>query len=323
MSPGTHTGARRHYLRPHPKNSGDCAFISVLRFGMTPLQRVATLLLVCVTWRAPQVVADVSASTLQGPNSIPVSANAWAIGSVSAGCSQCRDSGNCSVAMNDTLSGVFCGDLHASADTQPCCCPYFTECRVTRQSKTCKCGGPWPFAIRHERLSVTEPVNETEILTEENISPEVDDPMSNQMSVSTEILIHLSAYLALFVFAMYVDQWVECFSDFRRNQMVAYGEAVDMKLLRFRQRFGKRRRDSQTDTETDDNLPLLVLESPAPTSRPAFTFEESEVEDSPKDAVEKAASEQVIVVTVPVDVVQEVNTSPPTSPLELEEIPLE
>ncbi|KAI9993294.1 hypothetical protein PInf_015372 [Phytophthora infestans] len=146
------------------------------------------------------------------------------------------------------------------------------------------------------------------------------------MSVSTEILIHLSAYLALFVFAMYVDQWVECFSDFRRNQMVAYGEAVDMKLLRFRQRFGKRRRDSQTDTEIEDNLPLLVLESPAPHSRPVFTFDESlesELEITHQDAVKEAASEEVVVVTVPVDAVQEVCASPPTSPIELEEIPLE
>ncbi|KAG3170627.1 hypothetical protein PI124_g1037 [Phytophthora idaei] len=295
------------------------------------LQRVATLLLVCAACRAPQVVASVSASSLQGPSAVPVSplsvpVAVWSVGSVATGCSQCRDSGNCSVAMNDTSSGVFCGDLHASADTQPCCCPYYTECRVTSKSKTCDCGGPWPFAIRHERLSVTEPVNETETLVEENITPQVGDPMNNQMSVSTEILIHLSAYLALFVFAIYVDQWVECFSDFRRNQMVAYGDAVDMKLLRFRQRFGKRRRDSQTDTETDDNLPLLVLESPAPTSRSAFTFDEvaeAEVEDTVKKAVEEAASEEIVVVTVPVDVVQEVSTSPPTSPIELEEITLE
>lgn len=150
------------------------------------------------------------------------------------------------------------------------------------------------------------------------------DPMDDQMSVSTEILIHLSAYLALFVFAMYVDQWVECFSDFRRNQMVAYGEAVDMKLLRFRQRFGKRRRDSELDTaESDDNLPLLVLQSPAPTSSPVFTFDEEALEADLADAAQR--EEDVVVVTVPVDVVQEVsaNASPPESPSELEEVPLE
>ncbi|KAG6574694.1 S-adenosylmethionine:tRNA ribosyltransferase-isomerase [Phytophthora cinnamomi] len=153
--------------------------------------------------------------------------------------------------------------------------------------------------------------------------------MDDQMSVSTEILIHLSAYLALFVFAVYVDQWVECFSDFRRNQMVAYGEAVDMKLLRFRQRFGKRRLDSEVDTaETEDNLPLLVLQSPAPSSSPAFTFDEVP-EAEPADAAEKegeekeSVSEHVVVVTVPVDVVQEVSMSPPESPSELQEIPLE
>ncbi|KAL3659550.1 hypothetical protein V7S43_015537 [Phytophthora oleae] len=168
--------------------------------------------------------------------------------------------------------------------------------------------------------------NETEVLEQENFT--LDVPKDNQMSVSTEILIHLSAYLALFVFAMYVDQWVECFSDFRRNQMVAYGEAVDMKLLRFGQRFGKRRRDSKTDTETDDNLPLLVLKSPAPTSRPVFTFasdSDAELEDSTKGIGKKkeAVPDEVIVVTIPVDVVQQVSASSPTSQAELEEIPLE
>ncbi|POM73183.1 S-adenosylmethionine:tRNA ribosyltransferase-isomerase [Phytophthora palmivora] len=172
-----------------------------------------------------------------------------------------------------------------------------------------------------------EAANETETLVQDSFTPETDDPMVDQMSVSTEILIHLSAYLALFVFAVYVDQWVECFSDFRRNQMVTYGEAIDMKMLRFRQRFGKRRRDSEADTETDDNLPLLVLESPAPTSRPAFTFEEgseSEIVDNMKVVEEKeVAPEEIVVVTVPLDVVQEIGTSPPESPVELEEIPLE
>ncbi|KAK1938027.1 hypothetical protein P3T76_009177 [Phytophthora citrophthora] len=227
--------------------------------------------------------------------------------------------------MNETSSGVFCGDLHAADGVQPCCCPYYTSCRVTSKSSTCECG---VFAIRHERLSVTEEVNETETLERESFTVETDDPMDNQMSVSTEILIHLSAYLALFVFAVYVDQWVECFSDFRRNQMVTYGEAVDMKILRFRQRFGKRRRDSKTDTETDDNLPLLVLESPAPTSRPVFTFtidSDDELETSTEETVKEneAVPDEVTVVTIPVDAVQEVSASSQTSQTELEEIPLE
>ncbi|KAF1795225.1 hypothetical protein GQ600_5389 [Phytophthora cactorum] len=73
------------------------------------LQRVATLLLVCAACRAPQVVASVSASSLQGPSAVPVSplsvpVAVWSVGSVATGCSQCRDSGNCSVAMNDTSS---------------------------------------------------------------------------------------------------------------------------------------------------------------------------------------------------------------------------
>ncbi|KAE8980582.1 hypothetical protein PR001_g24240 [Phytophthora rubi] len=140
------------------------------------------------------------------------------------------------------------------------------------------------------------------------------------MSVSTEILIHLSAYLSLFVFAVYVDQWVECFSDFRRNQMVTYGEAVDMKLLRYRQRFGKRRLDSEADNaEADDNLPLLVLQSPAPTSSRAFTFDE-DIPQARKEGEEKdSVTDHVVVITVPAHVVQEV----PESPSGLQEIPLE
>ncbi|OWZ02380.1 hypothetical protein PHMEG_00026067 [Phytophthora megakarya] len=176
-----------------------------------------------------------------------------------------------------------------------------------------------------------EAANETETLIQDSFTPDTSE--DDQMSVSTEILLHLSAYLALFVFAVYVDQWVECFSDFRRNQMVTYGEAIDMKMLRFRQRFGKRRRDSEADTETDDNLPLLVLESPAPMSRPAFTFAEASDSESEVTAVEEvkgvnevkeAAPEDIVVVTVPVDVVQEVHVdASPESPVELEEIPLD
>ncbi|KAG1708608.1 hypothetical protein DVH05_022235 [Phytophthora capsici] len=284
------------------------------------LRHPVLLLLISAASIAPQVIASVS--------TVPVnllSVEAPSFGSIAAGCSLCRDSGNCSVAMNDTSSGVFCGDLHTANGAQSCCCPYYTSCRVTSKSSACECG---VFAIRHERLSVTEEVNETEIVEQESFTLEADHAMDNQMSVSTEILIHLSAYLALFVFAVYVDQWVECFSDFRRNQMVAYGEAVDMKLLRFRQRFGKRRSDSKTNPETDDNLPLLVLESPAPVSRPVFTFandSDDDLEDTPEGTVKEceAVPEVITLVTIPVDAVQEVSTSSPASPAELEEIPLE
>ncbi|GMF10968.1 unnamed protein product [Phytophthora lilii] len=298
-------------------------------------------MLVCAVCSSSKATADVSVNLPQGQGAAPVSplrVDASTIGSVAAGCGVCRDSGNCSIAMNDTSSGVFCGDLHTAARLEPCCCPYYTECRVTSKSLVCECGGAWPFptqleAQRHERLSATEAANETEMQVEDIFTPEVD-PMGSQMSVSTEILIHLSAYLALFVFAMYVDQWVECVSDFRRNQMVAYGGAVDMKMLRFRQRFGKRRQESEADTETDDNLPLLVLESPAPTSSPAFTFDEvagTEHADTELAKTEvgdiigeetKAVPKEVVVVTVPVDVVEEVSTSHPEPPAELQDIPL-
>ncbi|GMG14649.1 unnamed protein product [Phytophthora fragariaefolia] len=295
----------------------------------------AALLLVSVAYGAARVAADESANAaklLLQPNTESVNAprgDISKIGSVATGCLQCRDSGNCSIAMNDTSSGVFCGDLHTAATVQACCCPYYTECRVTSTSSTCECGGSWSLPVqlgsrRHERLSATEAADEAEPRVEDE---PIQDPLDNQMSVSTEILIHLSAYLALFVFAVYVDQWVECFSDFRRNQMVAYGEAVDIKLLRFRQRFGKRRRDSEAEIEANDNLPLLVLQSPAPISSSAFPFDdvpEAEIIDTSrveggKDFVE----EQTVVVTVPQDVVQEVSISPSETPSELQEIPLE
>ncbi|KAL4086636.1 hypothetical protein PRIC1_013698 [Phytophthora ramorum] len=295
------------------------------------LRRSVALLLLGAVCSVPHVAAKVSA---QGQNAVPLSpvrVVSSSVGSVAAGCSLCRDSGNCSVATNDSASGVFCGDLHAEANTQPCCCPYYTECRVTSKSLTCECGGAWSAQLeaqRHERLSATEAANETEVhQVQDSFAASEAHLKDSQMSVTTEILIHLSAYLALFVFAAYVDHWVECFSDFRRNRMVAYGEAVDMKMLRFRQRFGKRRRDSEVDTDADDNLPLLVLQSPAPTSSPAFTFAnvpEAEVADIPvADEQKEPLPEEVVVVTVPVDAVQEVSTSLPESLAELQEISLE
>ncbi|CAI5745983.1 unnamed protein product [Peronospora destructor] len=251
------------------------------------------------------------------------------IGSVTAGCFLCRDSGTCSMAMNDTSSGVFCGDIHATAaKTQPCCCAYYIECRVTSTAQTCECGGAWPFALRHERLTAIEEVaNETENFARVGFTSESHDPIDSQMSVLTEILIHLSAYLALLVFAVYVDKWVECFRDFRRNQMVTYSKATDTKLLRFHQRFGKRRRDTETDGETEDNLPLLVLESPMPTSRPAFTLDAISDADSLQQEKDKEESTavfgQVLVATAAVDVIREQSIRPPESPTKLKDISLE
>jgi len=301
---------------------------------MASRRQAAWLLLLCagVYGASSPAAADASATSAklqQKPHATPIDphrVNVASSGSVAAGCSLCRDSGNCSVAVNDTASGVFCGDLHLTASSQPCCCPYFTECRVTSKSQACECSGAWPFTAqqRHERLAATEAANETQPLPAQDSFLPQDDPMDSQMAVSTEILIHLSAYLALFVFAVYVDQWVECFSDFRRNRMVTYTEAVDMKLLRFRQRFGKRRRDSEVGTETDDNLPLLVLESPAPSSSPVFTFGEVPEAATDSDTGEnEAPPEQCVMVTVPDDAVREVSASPPVAPMELEEIPLE
>lgn len=273
---------------------------------MPKLFRVAAGLVVCTACRASQVNANVSADFLQEPSVTPF--RSLYVGSVTAGCSLCRDSGNCSIAMDNTSPGVFCGDLRTSTYAQPCCCPYFTECRVTSTSLYCNCGGMWPSAIRHERLSTSEPFD-TDTLTRENTLPGMVDPIVDQMSISTEILIHLSVYLALFVFAMYVDQWVECFRDFRRIEMVSYSEDVNMRLLRLRQRVSKRRRISQTATEMDDDQPLLSSESSAPTSTSNFIIDTMNVEDTIHKSVgeRNVVLEEVAVITVPVDAVQEVD----------------
>ncbi|CAH0492625.1 unnamed protein product [Peronospora farinosa] len=289
------------------------------------LQHSVAVLLICISATSAHLVQEPmkKAHTNSRRVSVP------SIGSVAAGCSLCRDSGACSMAMNDTSSGVFCGDIHATVTKkQPCCCAYYTECRATSTAQTCECGGGWPFALRHERLTAIEEVaDDTEKLVRDSFTSASHDPMDSQMSVLTEILIHLSAYLALLVFAVYVDKWVECFSDFRRNQMVTYSKATDTKLLRFRQRFGKRRRESQTDGEIEDNLPLLVLESPIPTSRPPITFDaisdaDSLQQEKDKEESTEEVSDQVLVITATVDVVQEVSIRPNESPTELKDIPL-
>ncbi|CAH0514491.1 unnamed protein product [Peronospora belbahrii] len=236
------------------------------------LQCFITVLLFCVSTTKAEIVQN----SIVAPLTIPLHVEVPSGGSVAAGCSLCRDSGTCSMAMNDTSSGVFCGDIHATAvETLPCCCAYYTECRATSTAQTCECGGAWPFDLHHERLAATEIAfaNDTGSRFRHRFRPKDDGPMDNEMSAITEIFIHLSAYLALFVFAVYVDQWAECFGDFRRNQMVTYDKASDTRLLYFRQRFRKRRRSSQTDGKHDDNLPLLLFESPTPTVKPAFTFD--------------------------------------------------
>ncbi|KAL7682614.1 hypothetical protein Plhal304r1_c047g0128331 [Plasmopara halstedii] len=224
---------------------------------MPRFQRVGAQFIVFVAFEVSQYAADVSTQSSPDPSVMPF--QSVDAGSVSAGCVLCRDSGNCSIAMNNTSSGVFCGDLLYSTDTQPCCCPYFIDCRVTSKSSSCDCG----FTMRHERLSAAESPFESTQEVFENKNPELNDPVIEEMSISTEILIHISAYLAFFVFAMYVDQWVECCSDFRRNQMVSYSEDVNLKLLRLRQRFSMQRCNPQSSTGTGDDLPLLESESSA------------------------------------------------------------
>ncbi|CEG43186.1 uncharacterized protein PHALS_13400 [Plasmopara halstedii] len=203
---------------------------------MPRFQRVGAQFIVFVAFEVSQYAADVSTQSSPDPSVMPF--QSVDAGSVSAGCVLCRDSGNCSIAMNNTSSGVFCGDLLYSTDTQPCCCPYFIDCRVTSKSSSCDCG----FTMRHERLSAAESPFESTQEVFENKNPELNDPVIEEMSISTEILIHISAYLAFFVFAI---------------------EDVNLKLLRLRQRFSMQRCNPQSSTGTGDDLPLLESESSA------------------------------------------------------------
>ncbi|RLN59987.1 hypothetical protein BBJ28_00001367 [Nothophytophthora sp. Chile5] len=272
------------------------------------LRRTAALLLICAACKAPGAAGAQPNSNEKLLDPIRVDATSFGTlrnGSVGAGCALCRDSGNCSVAASDAASGVFCGDLHTSATVQPCCCPYYTECRVTNESVACECGGAWPFASelelqQRERLTAADPANNTETHDSDVLET---DGVNDDMALSTEILIHLSAYLGLFVFAVYVDQWVDCFSDCRRNQMVAYGPGTNKRTLRFRRRFGKRRRgsDAGEDLEADDKRPLLVV---TPSSTPLIASPSTS--DSNAAAFVVTQEQQIVVVTIPADAVQEV-----------------
>lgn len=151
------------------------------------------------------------------------------------GCALCRNSGNCSIAVDNASSGVFCGDLAASKE--PCCCPYQSECRVTKSSSVCKCTseGYDESFYRSAR---------GRLQAEEAAAPDYQD---TQMSASTEILIHLSAYLALFVIATFVDDWVDCCRDFRRSQLVY--NALDKGIMRLKEKH-KRRREATSSART-------------------------------------------------------------------------
>lgn len=57
-------------------------------------------------------------------------------GMLDQGCRACR-TGNCSVAVENALPGVFCGDLVMTL--QPCCCSFRNECMTTIFSESCEC----------------------------------------------------------------------------------------------------------------------------------------------------------------------------------------
>lgn len=58
-------------------------------------------------------------------------------GMLDQGCRACRGGGNCSLAVENALPGVFCGDLVMTL--QPCCCSFRNECMTTIFSESCEC----------------------------------------------------------------------------------------------------------------------------------------------------------------------------------------
>lgn len=203
------------------------------------------------------------------------------------GCALCRNSGNCSIAVDNEASGVFCGDLAESKT--PCCCPYQTECRVTKSSASCECSSE-----REEEDSLLR-AGRAGRLQAEDVSEE--DGQMDEMSASTEILLHLSAYLLLFVVATFIDDWVDCCRDFRRSQFVK--TAVDKSIVKLKHKYARRRAmrgfsshqaatlfsDSEEEDEEafgdlpegTDNAPLLVAMSPAARTASAEAAEAAEV----------------------------------------------
>ncbi|EGZ21705.1 hypothetical protein PHYSODRAFT_488541 [Phytophthora sojae] len=53
------------------------------------------------------------------------------------GCAMCRNGENCSLAVHNQSSGVFCGDVLSTF--QPCCCAFRNECMTTIFSGSCEC----------------------------------------------------------------------------------------------------------------------------------------------------------------------------------------
>ncbi|CAI5709451.1 unnamed protein product [Peronospora effusa] len=53
------------------------------------------------------------------------------------GCALCRNEENCSLAVHNQSSGVFCSDLLPTF--QPCCCSFRNECITTIFSDSCEC----------------------------------------------------------------------------------------------------------------------------------------------------------------------------------------
>lgn len=206
------------------------------------------------------------------------------------GCALCRNSGNCSLAVNSSSSGVFCGDLAESK--APCCCPYQTECRVTRYSTSCECT---PTVVGSNARSIR--------LAADAAQAEED----TQMSASTEILLHLTAYMSLFVIATFIDDWVEWCRDCRRSQLVP--SAVDKGILKLKEKYARRRKQRMpthnatlfSDSEDEDDFGQ-VDESPSVMARaplllamsPMARTGELEVSDDNAEVVETAVQDDAM-----------------------------
>uniref|UniRef100_M4BTG5 RxLR effector candidate protein n=1 Tax=Hyaloperonospora arabidopsidis (strain Emoy2) TaxID=559515 RepID=M4BTG5_HYAAE len=53
------------------------------------------------------------------------------------GCALCRNEENCSLAVHNQSTGVFCGDVLATF--QPCCCSFRNECMTSIYLNSCVC----------------------------------------------------------------------------------------------------------------------------------------------------------------------------------------
>ncbi|DAZ99324.1 TPA: hypothetical protein N0F65_005175 [Lagenidium giganteum] len=56
---------------------------------------------------------------------------------INYGCLACRNTGNCSTAVDNRQDGVYCGNLFGSFE--PCCCKFMNQCSINMFDDKCYC----------------------------------------------------------------------------------------------------------------------------------------------------------------------------------------